>query len=160
MAQLPYNFLRRVPGMDVAMGVTAYQVASSIKTAVAAAGRGGEMVEDIAGNVGELVRWAVVSVLNDLARTAGDIQDAVGGAAYGAVLGAGEMGADVVQAATQAIAGAKEAAGRLGLSEEEAAAQAVQGALQAAETLDPRAAARLKDALGKQRPDGADGPDA
>lgn len=110
-------------------------------------------MEDIAGDVGELVRWAVVSVLNDPARTAGDIQDAFSGAAYGAVLGAGEMGADVVQPAAQAIAGAKEAAQGLGLPEE-AAAQAVQGALQAAETLDPRAAPRLKDALGKQRPDG------
>lgn len=200
VAQLPYNFLRRVPGMDVALGVTAYQVASSVKTAVAAAARGGEVVEDIAGQVGEtfldvageaeelgeagaalarqaargamkavnevtgevgeLARRAVVSVLNDLARTAGDIQDAVSGAAYGAVLGAGEMGADVVQAAIHAIAGAKEVAGRLGLSEEEATAQAVQGALQAAETLNPQAAARLKDVLGKQHPDDADDPDA
>lgn len=191
VAQLPYNFLRRVPGMDVALGVTAYQVASSIKTAVAAAARGGEAMDEIAGHVGqalsgvaeeaeelgeasaglahqaargamkavhdvtgdvgELCRRAVVAVLNDLASTAEDVQDAVSGAAYGAVLGAGEMGADVVQAATQAIAGAREAAGRLGLSEEEAAAQAVRGALQAAETLDPQAAARLKTALERAR---------
>ncbi len=48
----------------------------------------------------------------------------------------------------------------LGLSEEEAATQALRGALRAAETLDPQAAARLKDALGKLRPEGADGLDA
>ena len=55
-AQFPYSYLRHVPGVDVAVGVTAYQLASSTRAAMAAAGRGGTSAETIARRVSTAVQ--------------------------------------------------------------------------------------------------------
>jgi hypothetical protein len=59
---VPYNYLRRVPGMDVAVGVTAYQIASSAKSAVSAVNRGTNAARDVAEQVGNVVSYAVDQV--------------------------------------------------------------------------------------------------
>ena len=57
-AQFPYSYLRHIPGMDVAVGVTAYQLASSTRAAAVAAGRGASSAETIARSVAETVQNA------------------------------------------------------------------------------------------------------
>ena len=54
--------LKRVPGGDVALGVTAYQLAASTKAAVAAATRSHSLADDVAGLVGGVLREAVDNV--------------------------------------------------------------------------------------------------
>ena len=58
ITQFPYSYLRRVPGMDVAVGVTAYQLASSTRAAAMAAGHGVSSAEAIARSVAETVQNA------------------------------------------------------------------------------------------------------
>ena len=61
-AQFPYSYLRHVPGVDVAVGVTAYQLASSARAATVAAGRGGASAETIARRVSTAVRNTTTDV--------------------------------------------------------------------------------------------------
>ena len=96
-----YGYLKRVPGADVALGVTAYQIAASTQAAVSSAARGGVMVRDVAGVVGGVLE-EVIDEMEDVAgqglelarhATRGAVQvgdelaDQVGGVARGAVLG-------------------------------------------------------------------------
>ncbi|MXZ90673.1 MAG: MFS transporter [Chloroflexi bacterium] len=60
-----YGYIRRVPGADVALGVMAYELASSTQAAVASAGRGRRLAADAESMVGN----ALTSVM-------GRIQDA------------------------------------------------------------------------------------
>ena len=59
VSSFSYGYLKRVPGADVAIGVTAYQLAASTQTAVASAARGRVMVRDLASAVGRAVGNAV-----------------------------------------------------------------------------------------------------
>jgi MFS family permease len=53
LSEYPFAYLRRqVPGLDVALGVTAYQLSSLVKTAVVATSYSGEGATDIARRVG------------------------------------------------------------------------------------------------------------
>ena len=61
-AQFPYSYLRHIPGMDVAVGVTAYQLASSTRAAAMAAGRGASSAEAIARSVADTVQNATGSL--------------------------------------------------------------------------------------------------
>ena len=64
VTQFPYSYLRRVPGVDVAVGVTAYQIASLTENAAAAGARSQEAGSTIAG--GELRQEHVVKRLAQL----------------------------------------------------------------------------------------------
>ena len=62
ITQFPYSYLRHIPGMDVAVGVTAYQLASSTRAAAMAAGRGASSAETIARSVADTVQSATGSL--------------------------------------------------------------------------------------------------
>ena len=47
-----YGYIKRVPGADVALGVMAYQLASSAQAAVTSAGRGRRLAQDVQSLVG------------------------------------------------------------------------------------------------------------
>ena len=101
LTSLSYNYLKRVPGADVALGVAAYQLAASTQAAVASAGKGRMLVRDVAQAVGDVVDDAMDEMGDfaghglELARHAtrgavhvgDDLTDQVGRAARGAVLG-------------------------------------------------------------------------
>ena len=46
-----YGYVKRIPGADVALGVTAYQLASSARTAVASIRRGRDVTEEVQSRV-------------------------------------------------------------------------------------------------------------
>ena len=73
-----YGYIRRVPGADVALGVMAYELASSTQAAVASAGRGRRLAADAESMVG-----------NALSSVIGRIQ------------GAGEHGVELARHATR-----------------------------------------------------------
>ena len=101
LSSMSYGYLKRLPGADVALGVTAYQLAASTQAAVASAGKGRMLVREVAQAVGDAVEDAIEEVGDfagqglELARhaTRGAVQvgdefsDQVGRAARGAVLG-------------------------------------------------------------------------
>ena len=56
---LSYDYLKRVPGADVALGVTAYQIAASSQAAVKSVGRGRELAADVATAVGGVLEQTI-----------------------------------------------------------------------------------------------------
>ena len=101
LSAFAYGQFRRVPGADVALGVTAYQIAASAQAAAASAKRGQTLTREVAREVAEALDEAVEEVRDvaahsrELARhsTRGalhagdDLADEVGRVARGAVLG-------------------------------------------------------------------------
>lgn len=101
LTSLSYSYLKRLPGAEVALGVTAYQLAASTQAAVASASKGRMLVREVAQAVGDAVEDAIDDVGDlagqglELARHAtrgavqvgDDLADQVGSAARGAVLG-------------------------------------------------------------------------
>ena len=97
-----YGNLKRVPGADVALGVTAYQLAASVQAAVASARRGRTLVRDVANVVGGALERTIEEMDDvtdhglELARhtirgaihVGDDLTDQLGRVARGAVLGA------------------------------------------------------------------------
>ena len=148
-----YGYLKRLPGADVALGVTAYQLAASTQTAVTSVGRGRILVRDVAHAVGEAVEEAVEDVGDfaehglELARHAtrgavhvgDDLANQMGRAARGAVLGTlrALTGRDVpfLDALHGAGYGVIEGALEGGLSPVEATAEAFEAARLAASEL-------------------------
>ncbi len=59
VSAISYGYLRRVPGADVALGVTAYQIAASVQAAVASASRGRMLASDVAHVVGDALERAI-----------------------------------------------------------------------------------------------------
>ncbi len=57
VSSLSYGYLRRIPGADVAIGVTAYQLAASTQAAVVSAGRGRAGVATVANQVGTVLSY-------------------------------------------------------------------------------------------------------
>ncbi len=51
LSEVSYGYLRRAPGADVAIGVMAYQLASSTQAAVSSVGRGRTFVRDVHSHV-------------------------------------------------------------------------------------------------------------
>jgi MFS family permease len=51
----PFAYLGHIPGVDVALGVTAYEIASSVKTAATAARRGERVIANISSQVSRAV---------------------------------------------------------------------------------------------------------
>ncbi|MBM3925227.1 MAG: MFS transporter [SAR202 cluster bacterium] len=62
VASFPLTRLGRVPGLDVALGVTAYQVSETLRTAAAAAARGGRATASIRSLVGDTAKELVESM--------------------------------------------------------------------------------------------------
>lgn len=124
-AQFPYSYLRHVPGVDVAVGVTAYQLASSTRAATAAARRGGASAETIARTVSDTVRNTTGPV-SDI----GDAGSEVAlHAARGALNAADEAEHGVEALARGALLGAARALGRTATSPVHALAGAAQGVI-------------------------------
>ena len=96
-----YGYLKRVPGADVAIGVTAYEIAAAAQAAARSATRGRMLVRDVARSVRSVVEQAVDDVQNirsqgvELARhatrgavqTGGDLAGQAGRVVQGSVLG-------------------------------------------------------------------------
>ena len=57
--QVPYGYLKNIPGMDVAVGVSAYQIAASTKAAATAASRSRTSAERVSRGVGNVVAETV-----------------------------------------------------------------------------------------------------
>jgi MFS family permease len=193
LSQFPYGILRHVPvpGLDVALGVTAYQLADMAKTTAGAVMRGQERVKriaralerdlssvwgtpkDVQGHVSEvarqtargtmhaktntdldvddLARSAVLGIARIFRRTQIFPENALRGAGYGVVQGAGETGVDLGKAVIGAVEASKEVAEEAGLSEEEAVAYLARGALDAAAAMGAEAVAQVMASL----PEGA-----
>ena len=82
--------------------------------------------------VGRLTEVAIHGTLKALGKTATDPRDALRGAAYGAVQGAGEANLPIDEVAAHTVKAAREAALDLGLTEQEAVACAAQAAMESA----------------------------
>ena len=59
--QVPYGYLKNIPGMDVAVGVSAYQIAASTRAAATAASRSRTSAERVSRGVGNVVAETVRS---------------------------------------------------------------------------------------------------
>jgi MFS family permease len=153
VASVPYHYLRRVPGIDVAMGVTAFQLSSSVYSAVTAAAHGRDAAVNIAGKVSQTVSEAVEHAENigehglDIARHAtrgaihavDEIGSGVGHLTKESVIGVlnalGRADVDPLDVFQGAGYGAMQAAGESGADLGDAASQAVEGAREAAQDL-------------------------
>lgn len=62
VSNLSYGYIRRIPGADVAIGVTAYQLAAASQAAVSSAGRGQSAVSDVAHRVREALEQTIDTV--------------------------------------------------------------------------------------------------
>ncbi len=96
-----YGYLKRVPGADVALGVTAYQLAASAQAAVTSAGRGRVLVRDVAHAVSGVLEEAIdemeditghglelaLHATRGAVQVGGDLTEEAGRVARGAVLG-------------------------------------------------------------------------
>jgi MFS family permease len=157
LSEYPFAYLRRqVPGLDIALGVTAYQLSSLVKTAVAATSYSGEGATEIArrvsnalsevshqaeelGEVGaDLALYATKGAMNALDEAFADVGEVARGGVLGALGVVGKTAWDngniheVVRAASQ---GTVQGANESGADVAQAAAQAVAGAKEAAPEL-------------------------
>ena len=153
LTSLSYSYLKRLPGADVALGVTAYQLAASTQAAVKSAGKGRMLVREVAQAVGEVVDDAMDEMGDfaghglELARHAtrgavqvgDDVTGGVGRAARGAVLGTlrtlTRRRVPFLVALRGAGYGVVQGALEGGLSASEATAEALEAARQAAQEL-------------------------
>ena len=119
-AQFPYGYLRHVPGVDVAIGVTAYQLASATRTATAAAGQGATSADAIARTASEAVSAAAGPVA-EIGDAGAEIAKH---SARGVLNAANEVEASIETLAHGALIGASRAVGRSTAS----SAQAIEGA--------------------------------
>jgi len=150
----PYSYLRRVPGLEVALGVTGYQLASAIRSAVTAINAGqvttGRIARRVSSSVAEAIgqadtlresglevaRQATRGAVNSVSET----PHSIGQLSRGAVLGTldalartdADLGETVWGATYGTVQGASEAGADLG----EAAVEAVAGAREAVRDLD------------------------
>lgn len=89
--QFPYAYLRRIPGVETAVGATAYQVAWSTRAAAAAVLSGESVFESVNDRVGEAVA-DIVEDVNDLGEAAADVAFS---ATRGALSAFNEIGGDI-----------------------------------------------------------------
>ncbi len=127
-AQFPYSYLRHVPGVDVAVGVTAYQLASSTKAATAAAGRAEASAGAIARTVSDTVR-DVTGPVSNLGDSGAEIALH---AARGVLNAAGEAEEDLEILARSALVGTIQALGRTAQSPARTLSGAAQGIVRGA----------------------------
>ena len=139
-----YGYLRRVPGADVALGVTAYQLASYTQAAVASAGRGRNLAREVQTRVGNVLEETVDRV-EDVGEHGLELaRHATRGAAHAGA----EAGEQAERVARAAAVGTLRALGRLPVSLREAVHGAgygtVQGALEAGHDPAQMAAAAME----------------
>ncbi len=148
-----YGYLKRVPGADVALGVTAYQLAASVQAAVTSAGRGRVLVRDVAHAVSGVLEEAIdemeditghglelaLHATRGAVQVGGDLTEEAGRVARGAVLGTLRTMVSRQVASGEALHGAGYGAvqGAIESGEDpaEAAAQAVEAAREMASEL-------------------------
>ncbi len=127
-AQFPYSYLRHIPGVDVAVGVTAYQLASSTRAAAAATERAEASAGAIARTVSHTVR--------DTTSSASDLGDAGAEialhAARGVLHATSEAEENVETLARGALIGTAQALGRSASSPAQALSGAAQGVVRGA----------------------------
>ncbi len=123
-----YGYLRRIPGADVAIGVTAYQLAASTQAALASAGRGRAVTLEVADQVG--------AVLGDAVENMEDVAESGLGLALHATRGAihatDDVAGHVGRVTRGAVLGSLRVLGGLRVTPEESLRGAGQGAVQGA----------------------------
>ena len=153
LGEFPIGYLRTVPGLDVAVGVTAYQLATTMRTASAGAATGRETVSDVADRLGRALT-AVVEQAEDVRYVGEEVaRNAVRGSmlaadtavsdagtlAQGAVIGTlrtlGRASVSPTDAVRGAVIGAVEGAVQAGVSSAQAAADSIQAAMSMAAEL-------------------------
>jgi MFS family permease len=154
---VPYSYLRRVPGMDVAVGVTAYQIAASARTAVTAMSRGRMAVHDVASqianvvgyaagqitDVGELGEKQAVAIARHAARgaihamdeAAEGVENVARGALLGTVRALNKKATNSYQVMREVGFGAMQGADEVGADVAQTATQLISGAREAAQEL-------------------------
>ena len=128
-----YGYLRRIPGADVAIGVTAYQLAASTQAALASADRGRAAVSDVAHRVGTVLSQTVEG-MEDAAENSLELAlHATRGALwFKSVRAADNVTGEVSRLTRGAVLGAIGALSRLPVVPYEALRGAAQGAIQGA----------------------------
>ena len=128
VSSLSYGYLRHIPGADVAIGVTAYQLAASTQAAVVSAGRGRSGVAEVAHRVSGVLR-----------HTSGQIADAAGSglelarhATRGAVHAVDDVTGELGSVTHGAMLGTLRALSELRVSPAEALRGAALGVIQGA----------------------------
>ena len=123
-----YGYLRRIPGADVAIGVTAYQVAASTQAALESAGRGRAVTAEVARHVGDALTSTVDNMEDAAEQGLGLALHATRGALHAA-----EDLTDQVSSITRgAVLGSLRTLDRLRVSPQELLRGAAQGAIQGA----------------------------
>ena len=149
----PKSFLERVPGFDVAIGVTAYQLADTAKAITIAAIRGSRTTVKIARSLHnelvklwraglgpleqdvEVARYAARGAVHAVKETPAEINQVAGPAMVGIVGALGKASVDPYQAIHSAAYGVVEGAGDIGENLKQAATEAIAGARNTAQLL-------------------------
>ena len=123
-----YGYLRRIPGADVAIGVTAYQLAASTQAALESADRGRTAVSDVAQYVGTALSQTIDSMEDAAENGLGLALHATRGAVHAADNITGQVGS----VTSGAVLGTLRTLGRLRVAPGESLRGAAQGAIQGA----------------------------
>ncbi|MDE2788175.1 MAG: MFS transporter [Chloroflexota bacterium] len=148
VSSLSYGYLRHIPGADVAIGVTAYQLAASTQAAVVSADRGRAGAAEVAHRVGAVLGYTAARMTDtteyglDLARhatrgavhAAGDITEELGSVTQGAMLGTLRTLSQLQVAPAEALRGAAHGVVQGAVEAQRDLAGAVEAALAAART--------------------------
>ena len=146
VSSLSYGYLRHIPGADVAIGVTAYQLAASTQAAVVSAGRGRSGAAAVANQVGTVLSHTAERMADaaenglELARhtTRGavhavdDITEELGSVTHGAMLGTIRTLRQLQVTPTEALRGAAHGVIQGAVETQRDLAQAAAAALAAA----------------------------
>jgi MFS family permease len=161
VAYVPYSILRRVPGLGVAVGVTAYQLASSVKGAVTTAARGKEAATNLAERINQAVS-RTAQAMEDVDRYGMELARH---ATRGAVQASDEVDLDAGHLAKEAVVGAVLGLGKAKVNPWDALRGAgygiIQGAVEVWANLDEvaleavKGARQIADELGMKEQDAA-----
>ncbi len=146
VSSLSYGYLRHIPGADVAIGVTAYQLAASTQAAVVSADRGRAGVAAVANQVGTVLSYTAARMTDtteyglELARHAtrgavhavDDITGELGSVTHGAMLGTLRAMQQLHVAPADALRGAAHGVIQGAIEAQRDLAGAAEAALQAA----------------------------
>lgn len=128
VSSFSYGYLKRLPGADVAMGVTAYQLAASSQMAVASVSRGSRLAGDVAHAVNRAVSGAIHEI-EDVAEHGAELaRHTTRGAIHVGEDLAGQMG----RVSREAVVGTLRALAESGVAPEDALLGAGYGAVQGA----------------------------
>jgi len=150
LSDFPFSLIKRipVPGLDVVIGVTAYQIAEAARVATLTAARGAmHVVDEKPLAVENLVGPVATSVVKASSKAGVNPLNGVHGASQGIVQGAVETSTDVTASVKETIEAAKEVAKQTGISEDSAVIKATVGALEAAQSAGPEVVESVKKAL-------------